>query len=440
MSKEKRTFFANTVHTLVTKVFIAGLKLALSVLTARTLGVSGRGLFFLSTSLAGTTSTVGSFSIGEGLTFLIAKGSLKRKEIFGTASALLILFTLFLWIVIYCLIPFLMDNILSELDADLVPFIFLLIPFLLIEYLFGQILKGLEKFKLLNYLSIFTRSIIIVSLLGFVFTQPVTFSNFFKAYVFVLGAIATIQMLILWYLSYFRISLNIQAIKEIFKFGFSVHLGIMMTEIEHRLDVFILAFFLSASAIGIYSIAVVMAQLLWYSSNALNSVLFPYLASRLSEKIKNITFTIQVTKLILLLNTFLILMLIIFGEFIIFILYGEEFILAYSVFLFLSIGLLGESISRTLSVWIKSNLNPIILSKIALVTLSVNIGLNFLLIPLYGIYGAALASSASYLLRALLLMIVFKKNTGTNLLLFFRFKFEDFRVFKNFLKESKNEN
>ena len=34
--------------------------------------------------------------------------------------------------------------------------------------------------------------------------------------------------------------------KEIFKFGFSVHLGIMMTEIEHRLDVFILAFFLSS--------------------------------------------------------------------------------------------------------------------------------------------------------------------------------------------------
>ena len=76
MSKEKKTFFVNTVHTLVTKVFIAGLKLALSVLTARTLGVSGRGLFFLSTSLAGTTSTVGSISIGEGLTFLIAKGNL----------------------------------------------------------------------------------------------------------------------------------------------------------------------------------------------------------------------------------------------------------------------------------------------------------------------------------------------------------------------------
>jgi len=440
MSKEKRTFFVNTLHTLVTKVFIAGLKLALSVLTARILGVSGRGLFFLSTSLAGTTSTVGSISIGEGLTFLIAKGSLKRKEIFGTAAVLLVMFTSFLWLVIYALLPFLMDNILSELNADLVPFIFLLIPFLLIEYLFGQILKGLEKFKLLNYLSIFTRTLIILSLLIFVFTQPVNFSNFFKAYVFVLGAVAIIQTFILWYLSYFRIFLSIRALKEILRFGISVHLGIMMTEIEHRLDVFILAFFLSSSAIGIYSIAVVMAQLLWYSSNSLNSVLFPYLAGRLSDKIRNIKFTIKVTKLILLLNSFLILMLILFGEFIISTLYGQDFILAYSVFLFLSIGLLGESISRTLSVWIKSNLNPIVLSKVALVTLSVNIGLNFLLIPLYGIYGAAVASSASYLLRALLLMLIFKKNTGTNLLLFLKFKYEDFRSFIIFLKDPKNEN
>ena len=423
MSKEKKTFFVNTVHTLVTKVFIAGLKLALSVLTARTLGVSGRGLFFLSTSLAGTTSTVGSISIGEGLTFLIAKGNLKRREIFGTAFALLIMFTMLLWLVIYSLLPFLTDNILSELDTEIVPYIFLLIPFLLIEYLFGQILKGLEKFKLLNYLSVLTRTLIIVVLLISVFTQPITFSNFFKTYVFVLGAIAIIQISVLWYLSNFSILLNYQALKDILKFGISVHLGIMMTEIEHRLDVFILAFFLSSSAIGIYSIAVVMAQLLWYSSNSLNSVLFPYLASRLSEKIRNIEFTVQLTKLILLLNFFLILMLIIFGEFIIYTLYGEDFILAYSVFLFLSIGLLGESISRTLSVWIKSNLNPIVLSKIALVTLTVNISLNFLLIPIYGIYGAAIASSTSYLLRAFLMMIIFKKNTGTKLLIFLKLKY-----------------
>ena len=179
MSKDKRTFFFNTLHTFITKVFVASLKLALSIVTARTLGVSGRGLFFLSTSLAGTTSTVGNLSIGEGLTFLIAKGNLKRREVFGTSFILLAVFTGLLWLVLYSLLPFLLENILSELDLSTVFYIFAMIPFFLMEYLFGQILKGLEKFKLLNYLSVFTRSLIIVVLVVSIFTQPITFSNFF---------------------------------------------------------------------------------------------------------------------------------------------------------------------------------------------------------------------------------------------------------------------
>jgi len=438
MNKDKRIFFLNILHTLLTKVFTASLKLALSVLTARTLGVSGRGLFFLSTSLAGTTSTVGNLSIGEGLTFLIAKGSLKRREIFGTAFILITVFTVLLWLVLYSLLPFLIENILSELDLTIVPYIFTMIPLVLIEYLFGQILKGLERFKLLNYLSVFSRSLIIAVVLIAIFTQPITFSNFFKAYVFALGVVSLIQTVVMLYLSDFCFFFNKKAFIDVLKFGMSIHLGTMMTEIEYRADVFILAFFLTSSAIGIYSIGVVMAQFLWYASNSLNSVLFPYLASRLSDRANNILFTINLTKLVLLLNLILILILILFGKFLIHILYGQDFILAYTVFLLLSIGLLGESIARTLSVWIKSNLNPIILSKVAVITLTVNIALNFLLIPSYGIYGAAIASSASYILRALLLMIIFRQNTGAGLLIFFTYKFNDIKDFISLIKNSRN--
>jgi O-antigen/teichoic acid export membrane protein len=42
-------------------------------------------------------------------------------------------------------------------------------------------------------------------------------------------------------------------------------------------DIFILLYFLNAAAVGIYSIGVTIAQILWYVSNSINSVLFPHL-------------------------------------------------------------------------------------------------------------------------------------------------------------------
>ena len=98
--------------------------------------------------------------------------------------------------------------------------------------------------------------------------------------------------------------------------------------------------FLTSSAIGIYSVAVVMAQFLWYLSNALNTVLFPFLSSNRNKQTENIQFTIELTKIILALNLILITLLVLFGKFLIFIFYLQDFISAYEVFFMLTIGLL----------------------------------------------------------------------------------------------------
>ena len=160
-------------------------------------------------------------------------------------------------------------------------------------------------------------------------------------------------------------------------YGIKVHLGALLNDVEYRFDIFLLAYFLDPSALGIYSVGIVVAQILWYSSNSVNSVFFPILSSPENEENKDF-FTVQVAKASLFINAAVILGLILVGKQFITLLYGEVFLEAYYVFLFLSFGLFGDTVSRTLSVWIKSTQNPLLLSKVSVFSVSVNIILNLI--------------------------------------------------------------
>jgi len=195
------------------------------------------------------------------------------------------------------------------------------------------------------------------------------------------------------------------------KYGGKVHPGTLLTEVEYRLDVFILLYFIDVAAVGIYSIGVTVAQILWYISNAINSVLFPHLTSAGDHEDKDL-FAAKVIKYNILINFFVISFLVLFGFFIIQILYGEAFSESYYVFLILTPGLLFDSVARNLSAWLKSIGRPAVLSYVSMLSLVVNIAMNFILIPVYGLYGAAFASVISYVVRAIVLFVIYKRSTN----------------------------
>tara|TARA_Y100000768_G_C23899339_1_gene644244 strand:- start:123 stop:863 length:741 start_codon:yes stop_codon:yes gene_type:complete len=208
-------------------------------------------------------------------------------------------------------------------------------------------------------------------------------------------------------------AIELKAFSSVIKYGLKVHPGILLTEIEYRLDIFILLYFLNAAAVGIYSIGVTIAQILWYASNSINSVLFPNLTFSDSGKEKNL-FTAEIIKYNFLINLIILFLLIMFGKFLVLILYGSEYIQAYYIFLILAPGLLLDSLGRNIATWLKSEGKPLILSWVSLGALTLNIVCNFILIPKYGLYGAAYSSLISYIARGLVLFVIFKRNTGIN--------------------------
>jgi O-antigen/teichoic acid export membrane protein len=84
--------------------------------------------------------------------------------------------------------------------------------------------------------------------------------------------------------------------------------------------------------------------------------------------------------------------------------FGSEFLSAYPPLVVLLPGLLALGLQRVCGAAILREGKPARMALIYAVGLMVNVGLNLILIPMLGIVGAALSSSVSYSLGALLFL------------------------------------
>ena len=328
-------------------------------------------------------------------------------------------FTLVLSIIFYFLISLLNQHFFYQLPDKVIPLLFFLIPATMTEYFSASALRGLKVFSIVNKLTIVTRTnIFIFILISLTFWSADLYRTIF-AYAIALTLNALLYFIVLFYQSKFRFSISSNELNNVIRYSAKVHIGSLLTEVEYRLDIFILLFFLNATAVGIYSIGVTIAQILWYVSNSVNTVLFPYLTSTSKKNVD--FFTVRVLKYNFFINIFILFGLIIIGFPLVNLLYGTMFSEAYFVFLVLSPGLLSDTIARSLAAWLKGTNRTLTLSKISSVSLVVNILFCIILIPYWGVYGAAISSVISYTLRAVLLIKIFCKISKTPLCHFFTF-------------------
>ena len=419
MKSRNKNFTQSVISTLFTKFILIFLKMGVGIITARFLGPAGRGLFYTSVQAPGLINTVGTLSIGEGLIYHIGKGKIKSDQIFGTVFMIVLGFTLVLSIIFYFLISLLNQHFFYQLPDKVIPLLFFLIPATMTEYFSASALRGLKVFSIVNKLTIVTRTnIFIFILISLTFWSADLYRTIF-AYAIALTLNALLYFIVLFYQSKFRFSISSNELNNVIRYSAKVHIGSLLTEVEYRLDIFILLFFLNATAVGIYSIGVTIAQILWYVSNSVNTVLFPYLTSTSKKNVD--FFTVRVLKYNFFINIFILFGLIIIGFPLVNLLYGTMFSEAYFVFLVLSPGLLSDTIARSLAAWLKGTNRTLTLSKISSVSLVVNILFCIILIPYWGVYGAAISSVISYTLRAVLLIKIFCKISKTPLCHFFTF-------------------
>lgn len=161
-------------------------------------------------------------------------------------------------------------------------------------------------------------------------------------------------------------------------------------------DTFVLGVYETDKVIGVYNVTLKIAALTSFSLHALNSILAPKIAKSYQNKDevsykKMIYFS---TKLNFFITLVIVLFIIYFQKFILG-LFGEEFLSGTKVLIILCIGQLINSLSGSVGIILQMTGQQKAYQNIVLIALVINIILNFMLTPIYGAIGAAIATVIS---------------------------------------------
>jgi O-antigen/teichoic acid export membrane protein len=171
--------------------------------------------------------------------------------------------------------------------------------------------------------------------------------------------------------------------------------------------------FMDDTAVGYYSLAVGLAELMWLVPNATVAPLFSGVAQ--SEATDRSVITLRTVRWSLVFLVVLAFGGILLGRPFISLLYGQEFLPAFLPFLGLLPGICLFPIFKLLTIDLAARGYPGYGTIASAAALATNVVANILLIPRLGIMGAAFASSLSYSCMAIVSIFFFLKATSYQL-------------------------
>jgi len=181
-----------------------------------------------------------------------------------------------------------------------------------------------------------------------------------------------------------------------------------------RVDSFILAHYRPAAEVGIYSVAVLVAEVVLHLPRSLALVLTRRFAA--GDLLPAARLAARASRLGSMAVVVLGVGIIAFARSVTPLIFGRAFAASVPPMLWLLPGILSLSIASPISLYlVQQRGKPIWTGTAAFVGLVVNIGLNLIWIPRRGAVGAAWASSVAYTFHMLIVSILFRHETGLGL-------------------------
>ncbi len=253
----------------------------------------------------------------------------------------------------------------------------------------------------------------------------------------VLGAIAinSITCIIYLVLSDYNISfdifrIDIHYLKSILKFGFFPMLSSLLLSLNYSLDIILLKQIGTAQELSIYSLAAVLINYVWIIPNAFKEVVISDIARRDNDSV--VSFSVKLSNII---TMFVFFVFVFVGRTVIVLFFGQDFSKCYGVTLLLFMG--------TFSMIFFKMIGPVFVTEgrqltyffILLASVASNTIANYLLIPIIGMYGAALASVISYDLCGILFLIMYCQWKKKKIKSYIFLSKEDFVYLLNIIKQ-----
>jgi O-antigen/teichoic acid export membrane protein len=193
------------------------------------------------------------------------------------------------------------------------------------------------------------------------------------------------------------------------RFGWRSHLGAVTQFLQHRVDILLVAHFLPLREVGQYSVAVGVAELLWNVPNTVASVLMPHVAGSSDEHAKHLTslfcrsalgLTAALAVAVGAASSLAIPWLL------------PAFRSSVPLIWMLIPGVVAASVFKILSSDFNGRGRPLETFRPAAIALTVSVTAGIVVVPRYGVAGAACVTSAAYLLNAFLYLRAYARITA----------------------------
>jgi len=407
-------FGKNYLHTVVTNVILKlVVGLVISVVTARGLGPEGRGEYNLLILIITTLTTLFNFGIPGSNTYFVAKKKIEKGKLMRASFFIAVWLSLFSFLLLYVLYRIDYLRYLFPVDRLTTTMVlsFAIIPIVFFNVFAQGIIVGENKIYLNNYIY-----------LGSQTTQAATL-----AAAYALG-ILSVQLAIALYavsnlVSFIIIGVSYRSTffsfashrmewreyKQLLVFSTPLQLSNIVQFLNYRLGAFIVNYFLGAASVGLFFMALNLVEILWLLSTSMAAVLLPTVAAQ-HDDAKKITVKAAAASFALTLAAAALAIPI--APFAIVHLFGKDFAGSVIPFLILLPGITIFSVTNVLATHILGIGKPGFNTAISFIALIFTVVLNVVLIPRYGISGAAFASSISYIILSFLTLAIFVKLSG----------------------------
>lgn len=395
----------STLLTIFTQIPTQLFGIIAGVFITRMLGPEGRGLYAIFYADIALFSTFLGFSINSAITYFKAKQAFSEKTLlsvsvlFSIVTVLLSLIILLIWINL----PF--ADLLFPSDHFSAAYILLFLAFIIlgqVNSVYSALFQGARRFDVVNKV-LLINSVFNLLIFGLTFIL-----HYFDYAEVGLKEVLTIAAFILlintfqWHRHFkksFRYQLNLKIkwkneIKPFFAFMGLGHLSNVINFLNYRLVLWIMAYYLETSQIGVFALGAGLARMINFISNPLAQVLMPFLsAENKKERLKMFGRFAR-------LHFSVILVLGLIGVFLavplIPIVYGKEFEESGTVFYLILLGVLLSTQTKQIASFFISS-NKLMINLLAtMFGFILTFGFNIWFVRDYGIEGAAIAQTITY--------------------------------------------
>jgi O-antigen/teichoic acid export membrane protein len=377
----------------------------LSVVLGRVIGPSGNGEFALLITLASFTVMVFSLGLSTGLTYEVSRGWSARRAFVESYRLALALGLVgagagfgFYWLTRH--------SVFDSVETSLAAVVLAIVPALMATQFASAILLGRDRYEGYVTLALTTSAGLLFGAAGLAlaFELPGAVAGFAGSSVIT----ATVGAILLRRSEGASLLPDAGRLPEAFRFGLLAWGGNLLQQVNYRFDLLILGAYAGASEVGVYSVALTLTGVAWVLPHGLQMVIFPRTANldaaassgEVTPEESDAAVARGIRHSVLLLvpaGLFVAVLLVLVP-----LVYGSSFDQTVGLGFVLLPGVLALGVGKVLGSVVAGRGAPRYNLYAAAIVATITLVLYFTLIPAYDEWGAAAASSISYLATAVI--------------------------------------